>query len=155
MFSAKHCAQRTGKIGEEKACEFLKSKGYQIIKRNYQKPWGEIDIIAFTPDKTLVFFEVKTIRSRYAGSREARQFYDNWADSLKPEDNLSQAKLKKIRRSAQMFSAKHSDLICEEKGWRIDLLALTFRQNLGSILNESNGLTTNKEDCIINHYQNI
>jgi putative endonuclease len=128
MFSAKHSKQRTGELGEEKACEFLKSKGYQIIKRNYRKPWGEIDIIAITPDKTLVFFEVKTIR----------QFTDPEA-SLKPEDNLSQAKLKKIRRSAQMFSAKHSDLIREEKGWRIDLLALTI----------------NKEDCIINHYQNI
>jgi putative endonuclease len=139
MFSAKHSKQRTGKLGEEIACGFLKSKGYRIIERNYQKPWGEIDIIAMAPDRTLIFFEVKTIRSRYAGSREARQFDDNLADSLKPEDNLSQAKLKKIRRSAQMFSAKHFDLIREEKGWRIDLLALTI----------------NKEDCIINHYQNI
>ena len=128
MFSAKHSKQRTGEIGEEKACEFLKSKGYRIIERNYQKPWGEIDIIAVAPDKTLVFFEVKTIR----------QFIDPEA-SLKPEDNLSQAKLKKIRRCAQMFSAKHSDLIRDEKGWRIDLLALTFQQN----------------NCIINHYQNI
>ena len=128
MFSAKHSKQRTGKLGEEKACEFLKSKGYQIIKRNYQKPWGEIDIVAVAPDKTLIFFEVKTIR----------QFADPEV-SLKPEDNLSQTKLKKIRRSAQMFSAKHSDLIREEKGWRIDLLALTIF----------------KKDFIINHYQNI
>jgi len=139
MFSAKHSKQKTGKIGEEKACEFLKSKGYRIIERNYQKPWGEIDIIAMGPDKTLVFFEIKTIR----------QFIDP-EDSLKPEDNLSQAKLKKIRRSAQMFSAKHSDLIREEKGWRIDLLALTLRLN-----SEFPGLTISKEDCIINHYQNI
>ena len=129
MFSAKHSKQRIGKLGEEKACEFLKSKGYRMIERNYQKPWGEIDIIAITPDKTLVFFEVKTMH----------KFDDNWADSLKPEDNLSESKLKKIRRSAQMFSAKHSDLIREEKGWRIDLLALTI----------------SKEDFIINHYQNI
>lgn len=145
MFSAKHSKQRIGKLGEEKACEFLKSKGYRIIERNYQKPWGEIDIIVIAPDKTLVFFEVKTMR----------QFDDNWADSLGPEDNLSESKLKKIRRSAQMFSAKHSDLIHEEKGWRIDLLALTLRQNSGSILSESNGLTINKEGCTINHYQNI
>jgi len=129
MFSAKQSKQRIGKLGEEKACEFLKSKGYRIIERNYQKPWGEIDIIAITPDKTLVFFEVKTMR----------QFDDNLADSLKPEDNLSEGKLRKIRRSAQMFSAKHSDLIREEKGWRIDLLALTI----------------SKEDFIISHYQNI
>ena len=128
MFSAKHSKQRTGKLGEEKACEFLRSKGYRIVERNYQKPWGEIDIVAMAPDKMLVFFEVKTIRQ-----------FINPEDSLKPEDNLSQAKLKKIRRSAQMFSAKHSDLIREEKGWRIDLLALTITE----------------ENFIINHYQNI
>ena len=129
MFSAKQSKQKTGILGEEKACEFLRFKGYRIIEKNYQKPWGEIDIITMAPDKTLVFFEVKTMRL----------FDDNLADSLKPEDNLSKGKLNKIRRSAQMFSAKHFDMIHKEKGWRIDLLALTFQQN----------------NCIINHYQNI
>ncbi|MFH0987384.1 MAG: YraN family protein [Patescibacteria group bacterium] len=29
-----------GKIGEDVATEYLKKKGYEIIERNYKKPWG-------------------------------------------------------------------------------------------------------------------
>ena len=50
-----------GKIGENKACEYLKNKGYRIIDRNYREKFGEIDIIAVSRDLTLVFVEVKTI----------------------------------------------------------------------------------------------
>lgn len=45
--------------GEEIAAKYLKSKGYEIIKRNYTNDYGEIDIIA-AHDGFLVFVEVKT-----------------------------------------------------------------------------------------------
>ena len=49
-----------GKLGESKAVEFLKEKGYKIIEKNYLKRTGEIDIIAFDPEyKEYVFTEVK------------------------------------------------------------------------------------------------
>ncbi len=48
-----------GRVGEEKAAEFLKKKGYQIIKTNYRSHFGEADIIAKDGD-TIVFVEVKT-----------------------------------------------------------------------------------------------
>ncbi|MBR1929146.1 MAG: YraN family protein [Paludibacteraceae bacterium] len=48
-----------GKIGEQKAAEYLKKKGYKILERNYKYKNLEIDIIA--QRKTdLVFVEVKT-----------------------------------------------------------------------------------------------
>lgn len=48
-----------GKMGEEKVAEFLISKGYIIIKRNWRDRYGEVDIIAEN-GKNIVFVEVKT-----------------------------------------------------------------------------------------------
>ncbi len=48
-----------GRAGEVKATEFLKKKGYKIIKTNYKTYFGEIDIIAQDGEYT-VFIEVKT-----------------------------------------------------------------------------------------------
>ena len=49
-----------GNEGENRAEVFLKSKGFEIIERNWRTKLGEIDIIAFKND-TLVFVEVKTL----------------------------------------------------------------------------------------------
>ena len=51
----------TGKLGENIACRYLVENGYKIIERNFRQKWGELDIIAKAPDKTLVFVEVKTV----------------------------------------------------------------------------------------------
>lgn len=48
-----------GKIGEEKAKNYLLNKGYKILKTNYRNKIGEIDIIA-EDGKYIVFVEVKT-----------------------------------------------------------------------------------------------
>ncbi len=48
----------SGKDGEEKACNYLKSKKYKILEKNYRCLYGEIDIIAMDRDY-LVFVEVK------------------------------------------------------------------------------------------------
>ena len=48
-----------GRVGEKKAVDFLKKKGYKILETNYKTHIGEIDIIAQDEDVT-VFIEVKT-----------------------------------------------------------------------------------------------
>lgn len=48
-----------GDYGEGVATNYLKSKGYQILKNNYRAKTGEIDIIAMQRD-ILVIVEVKT-----------------------------------------------------------------------------------------------
>ena len=55
-----------GNLGEDTACEYLKSHGYMILQRNYHSRYGEIDIIASKGD-TVVFCEVKTRKNSSFG----------------------------------------------------------------------------------------
>jgi putative endonuclease len=114
-----------GQFGEDFACKYLVNNDYKIIERNFRKPWGEIDIIAKAPDKTLVFVEIKTMKENLAG--------------LKPEDQLTTSKLKKIKRAASLYAGHRQDLIKDDKGWRIDLIALTIKE----------------KSCLVRHYKNI
>ena len=52
-------AAEIGRIGEEKVADYLKTKGYIILKRNYKDRYGEVDIIAQN-EENIVFVEVKT-----------------------------------------------------------------------------------------------
>ncbi len=101
-----------GRIGEDMASEFLIRNKFKILRRNYWKPWGEIDIIAKDPDGTLVFVEVKSVRCFTPNS------------VLQPEDNLTRAKLEKVRRTAGLFAGSKSELINAAKGCRIDLVTV-------------------------------
>lgn len=60
-------AKEIGDFGENTACELLKSKNMQILKRNFHCRSGEIDIIAKDGD-CLVFCEVKTRKSSDFGT---------------------------------------------------------------------------------------
>lgn len=119
-----------GKIGEDIAYEYLTKRGFRILTRNYREKFGEIDIIAMAPDKTLIFFEVKTLMNK-----------SGFEMAFIPEDNLTNDKLKKLIRISNVFSAKHIQLIDDQKGWRIDLLAITLGSD-GNVVS-------------INHYENI
>ena len=64
-----------GKEGEDLAFDFISSRGYRIISRNYRTRFGEIDIIA-ADGPTICFIEVKTRRqARYGLPEEAVQRY--------------------------------------------------------------------------------
>lgn len=50
-----------GDQGERIACEFLEKIGYRIVKTNYRKRHGEVDIIAANDKEGIInFIEVKT-----------------------------------------------------------------------------------------------
>ena len=51
--------RKIGNLGEDIACEFLKSKHYRILEKNYSTDFGEIDIIC-RKNKVFYFVEVKT-----------------------------------------------------------------------------------------------
>jgi len=108
---------QVGQYGEDSVCEYLKDHGYKILERNAREKWGEIDIVAKAPDKTLCFIEVKALKNM--GNNE-----------LHPEDHLTSQKLAKIKRTAQLYVGKHPETVNEEKGWRIDLVAVDILTNL-------------------------
>ncbi len=65
----------TGQWGEDIATDYLRKKGYKIIKRNYKNKIGEIDIIAKFDDD-LIFVEVKTRSSdKFGTPAEAVTYY--------------------------------------------------------------------------------
>lgn len=97
-----------GKLGEDLACKYLKKKGYKIIERNYWQPWGELDIVATSPEKILVLVEVKTV----SGPEPV----------VTAEDQMTRAKLIKSRRAAELYA--NGSKLLNDKGWRIDLMAI-------------------------------
>lgn len=71
-----------GKWGEEKAAEYLRSKGYIIRDRDWQYKHCDLDIVAIDEDvKTIVFVEVKTRSTDIFGRPEE-------AITLKKIDNV-------------------------------------------------------------------
>ncbi|NBO18363.1 MAG: YraN family protein [Proteobacteria bacterium] len=61
MASARHQAQRYGRLAETLASAYLRCKGYRILARNLRNHYGEIDIVA-RRGTTLVAVEVKARR---------------------------------------------------------------------------------------------
>ncbi len=82
-----------GNIGENLICEYLIGNGYIIIKRNYTKLCGEIDIIA-TKGDIIAFVEVKTRKS----------------DSLvSPLEAVTKSKQRKIINTAEIFLTEYAE----------------------------------------------
>ena len=94
-----------GKIGENIATKWLITKDYSVIERNYQKKWGEIDIIV-TKDSNIHFVEVKSV--------------SYGTDTYRPEDNVHPQKLKRLSRTIEAYLlTKHY-----EGDWRFDVIAV-------------------------------
>lgn len=131
-----------GRLGEDIACFHLKNHKYKIIERNYHQPWGELDIVAKNPEGILVFIEVKTLR----GSN---------ASGLTPEDNLTSSKLNKLKRTMSLYAGSYPELIHQQKGYRLDLIAITIPNEINIISNDRTELTKLYKNCVINYYENI
>jgi len=98
-----------GSTGEDRAVNFLRQKGFSIIRTNYRTPDGEIDIIAQDGD-TLVFVEVKSRRSLSYGA---------------PEAAVDMMKQKKLRKIALQFIS-HYQLF--DRDCRFDIVALHYEE---------------------------
>jgi len=78
--------KQKGQDAEDKACEFLKNKNFEIIEQNfYAKKLGEIDIIS-KKDNIYHFIEVKSSTN-----------YENAVN------NISPSKLSKLKRSIEYY----------------------------------------------------
>lgn len=103
-----------GKKGEDLACNYLVKKGLQIVERNFQNKYGEIDIVCMDKD-VLVFVEVKTKVGHDFGE---------------PEEMVNKSKLRQVQRMGEIYV-----LNCELKGtgqglWsgrcRVDVVAVVL-----------------------------
>ena len=59
LTSSAFTAKQWGSNGERIAAGYLQKQNYRILCCNYHTRWGEIDIIAMSPDQLVVFVEVK------------------------------------------------------------------------------------------------
>lgn len=82
--------RKIGNHYEDIAADYLKSRGYKILSRNYRNRYGEIDIIAMY-EQTLVYCECKY--------RSGERYGD-------PIDAVDERKQKKICRTALYHYSK-------------------------------------------------
>ena len=101
MHDKKTEKQKIGALGESIAETFLRRKGFRIIKKNYRKPWGEIDIIA-ERGNIVRFIEVKAV------SRERLPDISREMD-YRPEELVDRRKLMKLARTAALYMEVNHD----------------------------------------------
>ncbi len=114
--------KQTGLQGEQLVVDKLQSEGYEIVARNYSRPYGEIDIIAKSAHE-LLFVEVKT---RY------NPLFD-------PIEQISRSQQKRIVTVAKHFLATHTgadNVIC-----RFDVALVITQQGTTSISYLANAFT--------------
>lgn len=92
-----------GAFYEKKAEDYLKVKGYRILKKNFRTPYGEIDIIG--KDKGVVaFVEVKARDNNFRVS---------------PQEAVDKFKQRRLIKTAKVYCSRHYS-----KDYRFDVLAL-------------------------------
>ena len=114
--------RKTGSQGEQLVVDKLLGEGYEIVARNYTRPYGEIDIIARSAQE-LLFIEVKTRRN---------PLFD-------PVEHISRSQQKRIVTVAKHFLATHTgadNIIC-----RFDVALVITQQGTTTISYLANAFT--------------
>ena len=110
---AKH--NEIGKLGEDLAVKWLTDKGYSIVRRNYLKKYGEIDIVARETDK-IHFVEVKSVSYETKADMDDAVSRGTW----RPEENVHFAKQQRLGRVIEVWLSENN-----YKGeWQIDILSV-------------------------------
>ena len=100
----------TGKKGEDLAVEFLRDRHCHILKRNYRKRFGEIDIVV-QDGQDLVFVEVKTRRSQIFGA---------------PLEAVTPKKQHQISKTALAYLTEYD---CHDASVRFDVIAVHLTES--------------------------
>jgi putative endonuclease len=117
-----HYTKQTGLQGEQLVVDKLRDEGYEIVARNYTKPYGEVDIIAKNAHE-LLFIEVKT---------RCNPLFD-------PAEQIPRSKQKRIIAVAKHFLATHTGantMIC-----RFDVALVVAEQGKINISYLANAFT--------------
>ncbi len=98
--------QRMGAFGEEVVSQYVITRKFEIIARNWRIREGEIDIIALQPNGVFTFIEVKTRSSLAFGH---------------PFEAITIDKAHRMQRLALGWLATHGALGCD---YQIDVAAV-------------------------------
>ena len=97
--------KKLGNWGENLALEYLTSKGYELLERNFHSRYGELDLI-MRVDDVLVAVEVKTRRSKKYGFAEY---------------SITKKKIQAIADTMTVYLENNSEL---DQAWQIDLVVI-------------------------------
>jgi putative endonuclease len=102
--------QRLGARGEDRAADWYRAAGYDVVARNWRCAEGELDLVVGRPGE-LVFCEVKTRASDRFGV---------------PAEAVTIAKQRRLRRLAARFLAEHPfDAGGAARSIRFDVVAVS------------------------------
>ncbi len=104
--------QQTGKLAENLSCQFLKTKGYNIIERNFRSRYGEIDVVA-RKNNILIFIEIRSKSGSAFGS---------------PEESFTAGKKQRFISTIMSYLNSHDNL---PPDWRVDFVAVDIDQDSG------------------------
>lgn len=96
--------QATGARAEASAADYLRTKGFRVLKQNVRTPYGEIDLLC-QDGSTLVFVEVRYRRSTQFGE---------------PEETTVGRKMQRMRQSAEWYVSQQK----VEGDYRIDVIGM-------------------------------
>jgi putative endonuclease len=102
-----------GQKGEDIASRFLQKNGIEILNKNYNTKYGEIDLIGIE-NKTIIFIEVKLRNSNNYGL---------------PSEAVNFLKLKKINKAASCFL---NDFDLNDIDCRFDVICLTYEKSVNN-----------------------
>jgi|SRR3989344_465966 len=102
-----------GYFGENLAARYLENLGYTIIDRNFEKSFGEIDLIA-RKDNTIYFIEVKTNKREYGNM------------DFNPEIRVNKEKVSHITKVATFYMSQNKHF--EDYDWQIDIISVIINE---------------------------
>ncbi len=115
-----------GRVGEERAADWLEGQGYRVVERNVSTKAGEIDVVA-RDGETLCFVEVKARSSRAYGPAILA---------------VTPKKQRRLARAAALYLALHpTEAPCRfdvlgmdlgDDGWRFTLVRDAFQVPAGT-----------------------
>ena len=98
-----------GLNAEEAASHWLSERGYRILDRNWRRPWGELDIVAWPG---------------YIERGESDKASSRLAVGFDPFLRADGKKMHKVRRTAQTWLAQHR--YGPDTEWRLDIVSVIF-----------------------------
>ena len=105
-----------GKLGEDLAVKWLVDKGYQMVTRNYRKPFGEIDIVARETKGRIHFIEVKSVSYETRDLLEYAVSHETW----RPEEMVHREKQRRFKNIIQTWLSESPNII----DFQIDIITV-------------------------------